>query len=204
MDSRIGYRGPGMMGHNDGPPLDAGASWRRFAWKKARAELLGPRLPVEVIRRRVVRARELGLAYPDYAAILLGSGRDITAFLFTCEAIGLRLARRLDLPEPSRARLASLIRCERAILAPEGEAPGDFAAELQEVSGLTFVAGAAPAPAASWGESRAALLDLLGSAGLPANAVVMVGTRPLESRWAEAAALARFLPAEKWQGAAAV
>ena len=59
---------------------------------RARRELL-PRLPLEVVRRRVARARQLGLAYPQYAAILLGTGRDIVAFLFTDGGLRLRLER---------------------------------------------------------------------------------------------------------------
>ena len=58
-----GERLPGI-GHNQGPPLDAAVSWRRHVWKKARKDLL-PKLPLEVIRRRVRRAAELGLEYPQ-------------------------------------------------------------------------------------------------------------------------------------------
>ena len=48
------------IGHNGGPTLESGGSWRRVAWKKAREELL-PTLPIEVVRLRVSRAKELGL-----------------------------------------------------------------------------------------------------------------------------------------------
>ena len=61
------------IGHNQGPPIDGALSWRRFAWKKARAVLV-PRRPIEVVRRRVRRATQLGLEYPQYASILLGTG----------------------------------------------------------------------------------------------------------------------------------
>ena len=54
-----GERLPGI-GHNQGPPLEAGFSWRKHVWTKARKELL-PKLPLEVIRRRVARAQELGV-----------------------------------------------------------------------------------------------------------------------------------------------
>ena len=95
-----GERLPGI-GHNQGPPIEAAVSWRRFAWKKARAKLV-PKLPLEIVRRRVRRAAELGLEYPQYASILLGTGRDIVGFLYTCDALGLRLARSGRL-EPSVA-----------------------------------------------------------------------------------------------------
>ena len=37
------------IGHNNGPTMEAGESWRRHAWGKARARLL-PVLPIEVVR----------------------------------------------------------------------------------------------------------------------------------------------------------
>ncbi|MEM7238801.1 MAG: hypothetical protein AAF501_13400, partial [Pseudomonadota bacterium] len=90
--AKFGYEKLPGIGHNLGPPIEPGRSFRRFAWAKARRELL-PKLPLEVLRRRVARARDLGLAYPQYASILLGTGRDVIAFLFTADAVGLRVAR---------------------------------------------------------------------------------------------------------------
>ena len=49
-----------LIGHNNGPTMDPGRGFRRYAWKRARAELL-PKMPIEIVRRRVKRARELGL-----------------------------------------------------------------------------------------------------------------------------------------------
>ncbi|MEQ8966402.1 MAG: hypothetical protein RID91_11300 [Azospirillaceae bacterium] len=62
------------LGHNNGPPWDTGVHWRAFAWKKARAAALKPP-PVEVVRRRVARARELGLTYDEFMAAYQESGR---------------------------------------------------------------------------------------------------------------------------------
>ena len=56
------------IGHNKGPTMEPGAGWRRYAWKRARAELL-PKIPLEVVRMRVRRARELGLDYRTYAGV---------------------------------------------------------------------------------------------------------------------------------------
>jgi hypothetical protein len=109
-----GERLPGI-GHNQGPPLESGRSWRAHCWKAARRELL-PRLPLEVVRRRVARARQLGLAYPQYASILLGTGRDIVAFLFTQEGLRLRLERELALPRPIADKLIALERCDRLMM----------------------------------------------------------------------------------------
>jgi hypothetical protein len=184
----------GGIGHNRGPALDAGFGWRRYCWQRARAEKLGPALPLEVVRMRMRRAGELGLAYPDYAAILRGTGRDVFAFLFTCDAMRLRLERRLSVPAPVGARLRGIVRAGRLALAPSGEDPEDFRCELSEVSGAAFAAAGAPPPGgAGWGRSRAAILSLLRDASLPRDGVVLVGQGDEELAWAEAARLARFV-----------
>lgn len=176
-----------MRGHNQGPPLDPGHSWRRHAWGVARAALV-PRLPVEVVRRRVARARDLGLAYPAYAAILLGTGRDIVGFLFTCDAIADRLARGGGLPGPVAAKLGALRDCAPLLLTPPG------AVLAPEVTARFRAWGPEPQPPSLAG-GRAAIRALLGPLGLPGDGVVMVGTRAQERDWAEAARLARFLAA---------
>ena len=63
-----------MLGHNNGPTMEKGAGWRRYAWKRARADLM-PTLPLEVARRRVKRARELGIDYKSYAGIRAATDR---------------------------------------------------------------------------------------------------------------------------------
>ncbi|MEM6621820.1 MAG: hypothetical protein AAF674_06290 [Pseudomonadota bacterium] len=183
------------MGHNQGPPLDAGFSFRKFAWKKARAELM-PRLPLEVVRRRVRRAQELGLAYPQYASILLGTGRDIIGFLYTCQALGLRLGRTPPVPGPVSAKLNGLNGCRRIVLADQD--PGAVAAALAR-AGLTLDrVGEAPALRANRPASRDAIRAVLDPYQLPSDAVVLVGDAPHEKVWADAAGLARFLPADSY------
>lgn len=192
-----GERPPGL-GHNQGPPLDAGHSFRRFAWRKARAELV-PRLPLEIVKRRVARARQLGLAYPAYASILLGTGRDIVGFLFTCDALGLRLERTLDLPRPVRARVEGLERCEKLLLSDAREDPQDVARRLSTETRITFAhAARTPPETASTPTARAAIHAALAPLKLPSDTVVMIGTRARERDWADAAGLARFLPAERY------
>lgn len=186
---------PGI-GHNS--HAFQGRSWRAHCWGKARAGLMGKRMPIEVVRRRVARARELGMAYPQYAAILAGSGRDIVGFLFTCDGMGLRLARQLEMPETVAQKLSALRGCQLTAFAPEGEAPAAFRAELQQVSGLAFAGCGAPPADLSWTVARARISEILVPAGLPADGVVMIGTLPAEAGWAEAAGLARFLPARQY------
>jgi hypothetical protein len=191
-----GERLPGI-GHNQGPPLDAGRSWRAHCWKTARRELL-PRLPLEVIRRRVARARQLGLAYPQYASILLGTGRDIVAFLFTSESLGLRLERELAMPGLVAERLRALERCDRLLMAEPG---ADVAALGRALASrqMPFAALAvAPPRHAAWAEGRAAIRAALDPRRLPSDAVVMVGTSAEERLWADAARLASFMAADSY------
>ena len=187
-----GERLPGI-GHNDGPPLDAGQSWRTFAWKKARKQLI-PRLPLEIVRRRVLRAQQLGLEYPQYASILLGTGRDIVGFLFTCDALGMRLSQTAQFPERIEKKLSTLTRCERLLMTADD--PQALARRLQD-HGFANIARA-PLPGCSWTEARAAVQSALAPLKLPSDGVVMIGTRTQERAWADAAKLAKFLPAERY------
>jgi hypothetical protein len=186
-----------MLGHNQGPPLDAAVSWRRHAWKAARAELV-PHLPIEIVRRRVARARELGLAYPAYASILMGSGRDIVAFLFTSEALGLRLRRALPLPAATTEKLRGLKGCDRLLLTAAGEPPEALAALLARAGIAVREAAEAPPETAPVRAGGAAIRGLLAPMRLPGDAVVMIGARSAERDWAEAARLARFVAADAY------
>lgn len=191
-----GERLPGI-GHNRGPSLEGGRAWRAHAWRKARQELM-PRLPLEVVRRRVTRAKQLGLAYPQYASILLGTGRDIVAFLFTADSLGLRLERELRMPLPVASRLSALEGCDRLLFAGAG---ADLVALGRELAARRIpFAALAPAPPrdTQCGEGRAAIRAMLDPRRLPGDAVVMVGTAPEERVWADAARLAAFLPAESY------
>ena len=78
-----------MIGHNNGPTMEPGATWRRHCWTTARQALL-PTLPVEVVRTRVRRARELGLDYRTYASVRAQTGHDVVAFLFSSNALRVR------------------------------------------------------------------------------------------------------------------
>lgn len=189
---------PAGIGHNNGPSIQPGHGFRKFCWTKSRRDLIRT-VPLEIVRTRMRRARELGLAYPQYASVLTGSGRDVVAFLFTAEGLRLKLAKRLEMPGDVKTKLGSLIGVDRLVMAPEGEAPEAFQRELEDVSGIPFRAGAATlGEYASWGTSRRHILDILRPLKLPADAVVMVGTREAESKWANAAKLAKYLPVEDY------
>lgn len=179
------------MGHNGGPTMEKGRGWRRYAWKRARAELL-PKMPIEVVRRRVKRARELGIDYKSYAGIRAATGRDVIALLLSDNA--LRLARDARMP----ADRAALI---------EGVKDADLLALLHpprhrepflETNPAFTDADLAPGIRANWSEIRARVLDLKGN--LPADGIVVIGETWLERDWCEAARLAGYLPGERYFG----
>ena len=114
----MGLRPVAGIGHNQGPTMERGASWRRYAWRRARSELL-PKLPLEVARRRVRRARELGIDYKAYAGIRAATGRDIIALLFSSNA--LRLLAREGKPEEIDAALGAIRDMADRIVLPGSE-----------------------------------------------------------------------------------
>jgi hypothetical protein len=63
---------PGL-GHNRGPPLDPGADWRGFCWRKAHAQAWKTP-PREVALARLAQAQALGMTYRQYTAVLLDRG----------------------------------------------------------------------------------------------------------------------------------
>lgn len=182
------------VGHNQGPPLDPGRSWRRYCWSRARASLMPP-APIEVVRRRIRRAAELGLSYPQYASIVTVTGRDLTAYLVTSAALeGPGGTVRAD----AAPALGRLVRCEVLVLRTlRGPAVDAVTAALGRVIAATGIVGTVPerAPLRAGRDATAGLLRQL---RLPPAAVAMIGSGRLEKDWAEAAGLARFLPAEQW------
>jgi len=179
------------IGHNNGPTMEPGESWRRHAWGRARARLL-PVLPIEVVRLRVKRAAEIGLDYRTYASIRAASGHDVIAFLFSTNALRL-LAPQPALPQDRASGLSAITGTARVALARAPLTPDRV---LALAPGLLDAAHAAPRPFAGWGEARRALLAAL--PGCPADRVVMVGDTGEERGWAEAARLAAYLPAERY------
>ena len=71
------------IGHNNGPTMEAGYTWRKHVWTRARADLL-PTLPIEVVRLRVKRAAELGLPYKTYASVRASTARTTPRIASLC------------------------------------------------------------------------------------------------------------------------
>ncbi len=179
-----------MIGHNGGPTMEPGAGWRRYAWGRARADLL-PKLPLEVVRIRVARARELGLNYKTYAGVRATTGRDLVAFLFSSNAlrVGPNAPR---LPEPRAEKLGALTACRRVALI---HVPLDPEAVLSRNAAID---GAGPAPLFTdgWSAIRARVGGVLGT--LPRDGVLVIGETGLEREWSMAGKLAGYLPSDRF------
>ncbi|MCX7286609.1 MAG: hypothetical protein NTW20_03355 [Rhodobacterales bacterium] len=180
------------IGHNRGPSLEGGASWRRHCWTAARKQLL-PTLPIEVVRLRVKRAKALGLEYRTYASVRAATGHDVVAFLFSSNAL------RVSVLRPSmpvdRVEKLVVVQCGRLALAVEPLTPG-----MVESANPVVLDASHPAPdaLAGFGEARAALRAALGK--LPSDQVIVVGDMALERDWCAAGRLAGYLPAERYFG----
>jgi hypothetical protein len=179
----------GGAGHNGGPTMEAGASWRRHCWAAAREALL-PTLPIEVVRTRVRRAAALGLDYRTYAGVRAASGHDVVAFLFSSNALRVS-ALRPAMPPPLAARLLEV---DAALL---GLAIAPLPAALMaEANPVLDEVHPAPFALAPWASARASIRAALGT--LPGAGVVLVGDHSLEAEWCVAGKLGGYLPAERY------
>jgi hypothetical protein len=180
------------IGHNGGPSLEGGVSWRRHCWASARERLL-PTLPIEVVRLRVKRAKALGLDYKTYAGVRAATGHDVVAFLFSSNALRVSVLRPA-MPEARALKLAE-VQCGRLALAVAPLTPG-----MVEAANPIVLDGAHPAPFALAGfrEMRERVRAALGK--LPSDQVILVGDLGLERDWCAAGRLAGYLPAERYFG----
>lgn len=186
------------IGHNQGPTLEGGHGWRRHCWSAARAALL-PVLPIEVVRLRVKRAAEIGLDYRTYASIRAASGHDVIALLFSSNALHLPLtpgrSGPVALPPEQVAKLQGLRHVGRGLLVQTPLSAVDLAGQAPA---LWDHCAPAPAPLASWSETRRQLRAVLAHARWPAGGVVLIGDTTLERDWVATAQLAHYLPRERF------
>jgi hypothetical protein len=179
------------LGHNGGPSLESGVSWRKHCWSSAREKLL-PTLPIEVVRLRVRRAQALGLDYKTYAGVRAATGHDVVAFLFSSNALRVSLVRPA-MPLERAAKLAE-VQCGRLALAVAPLSPGMAAAANPVLDGVF----PAPYALAGFGEMRDRVREALGR--VPSDQVILVGDLGLERDWCAAGRLAGYLPAERYFG----
>ena len=181
----------GEIGHNGGPSLAGGVSWRTHCWSAARQALL-PALPIEVVRTRVKRAQVPGLDYKTYAGVRAATGHDVVAFLFSSNALRVSVLRPA-MPETRAEKLAQ-VQCGRLALAVAPLSPGMLEAANSVLDGVS----PAPYALAGFGEMRDRVRAALGK--LPSDQVILVGDLGLERDWCAAGRLAGYLPAERYFG----
>lgn len=179
------------LGHNLGPTMETGASWRKHCWTAARESLL-PHLPIEVLRGRLRRAKELGLEYKTYASVRAASGHDVVAFLFSSNALRL-LGAHPVLPQDRAEKLARLIGCGRLAVVSRPLTPEGALQAAQDVLQAAF-----PAPGAWAGFAETAALIRAARGDLPGDRVVLVGDTAVEQGWCAAGRLAGYVPAERY------
>ncbi len=184
------------IGHNLGPGLAPGQAWRRHCWTRARSDLL-PRLPIEVLRRRLRRAAEIGLDYSTFATVRASTGRDILAILFSSNA--LRLLREEQALDAARAaKLAAVRGAERRALVIAPLRPGPLLERVISEHGQVLDAACAAPPAmASWAQ-MAAGMDAARPARVPADAVLLVGDTAAERDLVAAGRFAGYLEADSY------
>ncbi len=178
-------------GHNNGPTMEPGATWRRTAWAKARADLL-PVLPIEVVRLQVRRARDLGLSYKTYASVRASTGHDLIGFLFSSNALGMVRVARLD---PARANKLAGVGAARVTLVHRPLCPADVA-RIDVIDS----AHVAPDFTQSWAAMRDTLRDVIRAEGQPAERYLLIGETVFERDWSVAIKTAGFLSGERYFG----
>ncbi|MGR3660530.1 MAG: hypothetical protein ACU0CA_05000 [Paracoccaceae bacterium] len=187
-------------GHNNGPSMESGKTWRKHCWTKARANLI-PHLPIEILRGRVRRAKELGLDYKTYASVRASTGRDVIGFLFSSNA--LRAFRHVAvLPEDRAVKLDALQDCSRVAMVSKPLTVERLLAENPE--GVLDHAALAPDLLSNWPECRERVFAALQAQRLPADGVIMIGDTTLEREWSVAGRLAAYFPAERYFSGAGV
>ena len=175
--------------------MEKGHGWRKTCWSKSRRDLL-PKMPLEVVRNRLKRAKEIGLDYKTYASVRNNSGRDIYAFLFSSNALRLHLAAS-DLADDRREKMHKLKHCAQMIAAHKPLDPQVLPHDFNRLHDISIRAAcAAPRFTDSWSDIRNQLTDLIRCEKIPADAVVLIGDTALEREWLAAGKFAAYLPAE--------
>jgi hypothetical protein len=183
-------------GHNS--RREPASAWRLHCWTEARRALL-PTLPIEIVRLRVARARELGLDYRTYASVRAASGHDVVAFLFSSNALRLLRPRTpCPLTAPSGWRRCATV--ARVVLAQPPLDAGPLSGAIAERGAAARPGRRGAARLRAWPVLRRALREALGP--VPGDGVLLVGDTAFEREWAAAGRLAGYLPAERYFPAA--
>jgi len=198
------------MGHNQGPPLEGSRTWADHCWRRSQ-RAAWRRAPLEVVRRRVGRARKLGLAYERYVLVILERGVNLQAAIFGFAGTLVRGAlARADIDSRGRvtplagvmAKLSRLTECLVFVAAHlagredartlVGQVDAGAGAVIDEVA-----VSADPPDRADGGSAVTSgmLGDLVRRRGLAPSAAFLVGAWIAERRAASDAGLGLFVPA---------
>lgn len=177
------------IGHNSGRVDEPGKSWRTHVWAKARRSLM-PNLPIEIVRRRVARAKELGLPYKTYAGLRAASGDDLIGFMFSSNALD--VIKRGDPVPAAKLNKINGLRDARTIGLAQAPVPPT------QLTPPLHAAYAAPKPLAPWVHTRDHLRDVFADINRPASRFVLVCDTALEAEWAEAGRMAGTLSAQTY------
>jgi hypothetical protein len=168
--------------------MEAGFSFRKHAWTKARKQLI-PTLPIEILRGRVKRAEALGLPYKTYASVRASTGRDVVGFLFSNNA--LRVIVKYEKIAADRAKKLTQIEAISCGLASKP-------INLDHVDLAAW--GVAPDLTSTWSDIRAKVQAPLVETKLPLDGVLVIGDTALEREWSDAGRLAGVLHSDRFFG----
>ncbi len=180
------------IGHNGGPTMEKGHSWRAYQWRQAQKALMPKTMPLAIVKMRVRRAKELGLDYKAYASIRQATGRDICGFLFSSNALRI-IAGDAVMPPDRRAFVENIEKAERLAML---YAPTSLEAAL--ASNPLEAAERAPDLRFNWTQTRERLSGFVATRKLSGDQVVIVGETALEEEWLAAARAAGYLPASRY------
>ena len=184
------------IGHNGGPTLERGHTWRSYQWRKAQKALMPNTIPLMVVKMRVRRAAELGMNYKAYAAIRQATGRDICGFLFSSNALRILGGPEARIPQPRSDKLAHVKGAGRYALVHMPLDP----AEVTRGEDVIDAATHAPDLRMPWGQMRSHLTGFVRERRLAGDQVVVVGDTVLEAEWTAAARAAGYVSAEQYFG----
>ena len=186
------------IGHNGGPTLERGHSWRTYQWRKAQKALMPNTIPLAIVKMRVRRAAELGMDYKAYASIRQATGRDICGLLFSSNALRIMVGSAAMPPE--RRRVVAAVKGADRLALVHG------ALDLETILSSNPLDAVRPAPdlRMSWTETHTRLRDFVVERRLVGDQVVVIGETALEREWLSAARAAGYIPAERYFSDAAL
>lgn len=181
------------IGHNNGPSMVPGRTWRTYQWRRAQKKSMPNTIPLMVVRMRMRRATELGLNYKTYARIRQVSGQDIMGLLFSSNALRI-IGDGAKMPEARNQVLDAVKSAQKLSLVHLPNHPG----AVLQANPVLDATDAAPRFTDSWSQMRDHLSGFIRDRRLPGNQVLIIGDAPLEADWTTALRGAGYLQADHY------